>query len=226
MRVLIAAGLMAMAANAAHAGVLDRVQQSGALTLGYRPDAKPFSYKTGSGEPGGYSVELCRAVAADVKSKLGLNDLKLRFSELTAENRFDALVKGDVDLLCGSETETLSRRATVDFSLMTFATGMTLVYRVDGPHNFGELAGTKVGAIEGTTTIAIIQDALKAGGIDAELTPVPSYSEGLQRLASGELSAFFGDGAILLYRWLQSSDREKLKLSDRLFSQEPYALAL
>ena len=160
------------------------------------------------------------------ESKLGLDNLDLRFTEVTAENRFDALVKGDVDLLCGSETETLSRRAIVDFSLMTFVTGMTLVYRVDGPHNFGELVGTKVGAIEGTTTIAIIQDALKAAGIDAEVTPVPSYSEGLQRLAGGELSAFFGDGAILLYRWLQSSDREKLKLSDRLFSQEPYALAL
>src|SRR3954453_4516658 len=124
MRILIAAALAAMAANAADAGVLDRVRQSGTLTLGYRADAKPFSYKTGSRQPGGYSVELCRAVAADVKSKLGLNDLKLRFSEVTAENRLEAPVKADVDLLCGSETETLSRRAIVDFSLMTFVTGM------------------------------------------------------------------------------------------------------
>jgi len=223
---LMMAALATMMTGGVEAGVLDRVHDTAALTLGYRVDATPFSYKNKAGDPAGYSIELCRAVAAEVKSQLSLPDLQLHFAEVTAENRFDALSSGRVDILCGPETETLARRQTVDFSLMTFATGMTLLYRIDGPKNFGELDGKKVGALNGTTTIALIQSALQANAIKADLVAVPSYDEGLRRLTSGEFSAFFGDGAILLYRWLQSPDRAKLKLSDRMFSHEPYALAL
>lgn len=227
MRTLLAAAIAAIAlAATAEAGVLDRVKERGALTLGYRPDAMPFSYKGADGKPAGYSVALCRSVADEVKATLKLKKLDLIFVEVTAKDRFDALAAGRIDLLCEATTETLSRREKVDFSLMTFSTGATLLYRVDGPQDFAALNGQKVGVHAGTTTNALLDKALAASGIKAEIVPVTDHAEGVRRLAAGELAAYFGDGAILLFNWLESPDRAKLKLSDRALSHEPYALAL
>jgi len=55
--------LLAMLAAPAGAQTLDKVRKQGAITLGYIDGAAPFSYADGNGEPQGYSVELCRAVA-------------------------------------------------------------------------------------------------------------------------------------------------------------------
>jgi ABC-type amino acid transport substrate-binding protein len=227
MRHLLAATIMALAAtSAADAGVLDRVKESGALTLGYRADTKPFAYRDPGDEPEGYSVALCRAVADEARATLRLDRLELRFVEVTAENRFEALEAGRIDLLCEATTVTLSRRERVDFSLLTFATGATLLYRVDGPQDFAGLAGQKVGVRAGTTTVGFLEQALAALGASAEVVPVTDHDDGIRRLAAGELAAYFGDGAILLYHWLESPDRDRLKLSDLTLSNEPYALAL
>ena len=55
---------------------------------------------------------------------------------------------------------------------------------------------------------------------------MPDHTDGIERLASGEFAAYFGDGAILLYQLLQSPFRDRLRLSDKVLSFEPYALAL
>ena len=52
-------------------GTLDRVRETGKLVLGYRVDARPFSYQDASGKAIGYSVALCEKVAAEVKAELG-----------------------------------------------------------------------------------------------------------------------------------------------------------
>lgn len=227
LRHLLAITTLSLAlASTGEAAVLDRVKASGTFTIGYRADTQPFSYKNDIGEPAGYSVELCRSVAAAVKATLGLPELKVNYLELSSEERFDALTSGRVDILCSADTISLTRRETVDFSLMTFASGMTLLYRLDGPHDFEALAGTKIGALEGTTTLEAMKKALMAQTITADLVPVKSHKDGVAMLAKGELSAYFGDGGILLYHWLQSPDRAKLKLSDRFLSHEPYGLVL
>ena len=114
----------------------------------------------------------------------------------------------------------------MDFSLLTFATGATLLYPVDGVSNFEQLAGKKVGVLAGSTTEAGLRQALTEAGIAAEVVAVASHTDGMERLASGEFAAYFGDGAILLYHLMQSPFRDRLRLSDKVLSFEPYALGL
>ena len=66
--------------------------------IGYRTDAPPFSYNSAIGEPAGYIVDLCREVAAAAKQELGVKDLKVEYVTVTAEDRFDAVKSGRVDL--------------------------------------------------------------------------------------------------------------------------------
>lgn len=226
MRILLAAAVaIATLTAAAEAGVLDRVKASGTLSLGYRLDAEPFSYKGDDGQPTGYSIELCKVVGDEVGKAVG-RSVKLNFVPVTAEGRFDDVRNGKIDMICGADTVTLSRRQIVDYSLLTFATGSTLLYRLDGPTTFGALAGKKIGAVKGTTTRVNIERVVASGDLKAQLVDVPGYAEGVEQLADGKIEAFFGDGAILLYHWLQSPARDRLKLSELTLSNEPYALVM
>ena len=51
---------------------LDRIRQDKAVRIAYRGDAPPFSYKDNIGEPAGYMVDLCRAVAKKLAQQLNL----------------------------------------------------------------------------------------------------------------------------------------------------------
>src|SRR6476659_3430682 len=69
----------------ASAATLDRMQQTGKLTLGYRTDAQPFSYKDESGNAAGYAVRLCQQVAEKIKSDQGLSTLTVEWVPVTVE---------------------------------------------------------------------------------------------------------------------------------------------
>lgn len=222
---LLVVSLLAFAVGA-DAAVLDRARDTGELRIGFRPDAQPFSLKKTDGKAGGYSVDLCRAVSREAATELGGKELKLVEVEVSGTDRFDALEDGRIDLLCEATTETLARRTQVDFSLPTFATGATLLYPADGATRFDELAGKKVGVLAGSTTEPALLEALKRANIAAEVVSVPDHTDGIQRLAAGEFAAYFGDGAILMYQLLKSPFQDRLRLSDKILSFEPYALAL
>lgn len=222
----IIAAALTLAAQAASAGTLDRVRSDGVFRIGYRTDAAPFAYLSPIGEPAGYAVDLCREVAAATKQTLGLDTLKVDYIKVTAEDRFEAVRDGRVDILCDPATVTLSRREMVDFSLLTFVDGASVLYRADGPQGFDALAGQKVGVHADTTTEQKLRGALAKIGIDAEIVPVADHGDGLKRLVSGELAAYFADRAILAFLLFGSDAGDKLKLSDQYYSQEPYALAM
>ena len=70
---------------ASKGGTLDKVKKSGTFTIGFRKDSPPFSSLDESGNPVGYSIDLCRRIAAAVKGHLGLADLEIKYEALTAE---------------------------------------------------------------------------------------------------------------------------------------------
>jgi len=208
------------------AATLERLRESGELRIGYRQDAAPFSYEDALGEAAGYSVALCRAVAMRLEDQLGLDPITLRYVPVSAEDRFAAIEDGRIDLLCGATTATLSRRERVDFSIATFVDGASVLYRADGPDNFRALAGDKVGVRDATTTQEALENTLEDLDLEVEIVAVSDHDEGLQRLEAGEIAAYFGDRAILLYLAGKSDDPERLRLSDQYYTVEPYALAL
>jgi polar amino acid transport system substrate-binding protein/glutamate/aspartate transport system substrate-binding protein len=216
----------ALALGSAEAGALDKARQDKTLRLAFRDDAPPFSFTDEAGLPAGFMVDLCRSVAKHIGEELNINDLKVAYVLVTAENRFDAIVNGKADLLCEPTSETLARREHVDFSIPTFVDGASLLVGADGPSNFAALAGKKIGVLAGTTTEESLRNTLASAGLVAEITPAKTHQEGLAMLDKGEVVAYFADRAILSYLASKSSDPSKLRLADNYFSLEPYALAL
>ena len=222
----LAAAGAALALVSAEAGTLDKVRQDKAFRIAFRDDAPPFSFTDSIGEPAGFMVDLCRSVAKHIADDLNIPDLKVTYVLVTAADRFDAIATGKADLLCEPTSETLSRRAQVDFSIPTFVDGASLLVAGDGPSDFGALSGKKVGVLAGTTTEQSLRDTLASAGIAADVAPAKTHEEGLAMLDKGEIVAYFGDRAILAYLASKSSDSSKLRLANNYFSIEPYALAL
>ena len=225
----LAAGVLALilgVASGVQAATLDDIKSSKTIRIGYRSDALPFSFIDDLGEPTGYSVNLCRAVASGLKAELGLDQVKVDYVKVSATDRFDAVKDHKIDLLCEATTMTLGRMDQVDFSLQTFITGGSLLYRANGPSTFKELDGKKVGVLPGTTTQALLTKELKKAGINAQIVPVTSHEDGLKKLEDNAISAYFSDRAILVYLYLNSKHQDELKLAAVTISLEPYALAL
>ena len=153
--------------GAASAGTLDRIGQEKSIRIAYRGDAPPFSYKDKIGEPSGFMVDLCRAVAKQLADQRSLPSLNVLYVPVTAADRFEAITQQKADLLCEPTSVTLSRREQVDFSIPTFLDGASLMVRADGPKNLRDLAGKKVGVLAGTTTEEALRNTLKEAGIAA-----------------------------------------------------------
>jgi ABC-type amino acid transport substrate-binding protein len=222
----LVSGTLLAAGAAASAATLERIRDSGTIKLGYREDAAPFSFADPAGLPAGYTVEICNAVVSAVRAQLQRDDIRVQYVLVTAENRFAAVQAGDIDLLCGASSVTLERRKLVDFSLLTFVTGSSVLYRKDGPADFLDLVGQKVGVRAGTTTEEGLKRALAEAGIEAQVVAVENHEEGRRALEDGALAAYFADRAILAMLGREAQRPENLVLSDRFFSYEPYALAL
>ena len=212
--------------STAWAGTLDRIRETGVFKLGYREDAAPFAFNNAIGEPAGYSVDLCRLVAGGVRTALGLEKLQVEYVPVTAKTRFDAVQSGNIDILCGPTSVTLSRREKVDFSIPIFMDGASVLYTTEGPQNFEELSGKKIGVNGGTTTEEALRNTLKVLSLDAEVVAVSGHGNGLKALEKGSISAYFGDQGILLYLAARSTMPDKLKVSNRQFTNETYGLAL
>jgi polar amino acid transport system substrate-binding protein/glutamate/aspartate transport system substrate-binding protein len=221
-----AATAAAFGLGSAAAGTLDKLKQDKTLTLAYRADAPPFSFKDATGEPAGFMVDLCRSVAKSLAAQLNVSDLKVDYVLVTAADRFEAIETGKADLLCEPTSATLSRREHVDFSIATFVDGASLLAAGEGPTDFGALAGKKIGVLAGTTTERSLRDTLASAKINAEVVPAKTHEEGLAMLDHGTIAAYFGDRAILAYLASRSSAPGKLRLAENYLSVEPYALAL
>jgi polar amino acid transport system substrate-binding protein/glutamate/aspartate transport system substrate-binding protein len=217
---------LGIGAGTAVAATLDHIKADKTIRIAYREDAPPFSFKGKAGQPAGFMVELCGAVAKQLADQLGLPPLTIDYVKVTAEDRFDAIAQGKADLLCEPTTQTLSRRKIVDFSLPTFVDGAGLMIRAGGPKSIKDLAGKKIGVLAGTTTEEELQNTLKDNGINAQVVPAKTHEEGLGLLDGGKVDAYFADRAILVFLAQQSSAPGKLLLADNYLTVEPYALAL
>jgi polar amino acid transport system substrate-binding protein len=247
--VSLIAALIALAAFAgpvSAAGTLDKIRQSGKIALGYRAEAQPFSYRDDQGNPAGYSVALCQAIADGLKTDLGLANLSIEWVPVTIDDRFSAVQQGKVDLLCSAETETLSQRKEVSFSLPVYPSGISALLAADTPPELQEilergspptkpiwrgspartlLEAQTFSVVANTRAVDWLRERADAFDIDAKIVPVDSYDAGVQRLIDGTSDVLFGE-ATLLAAAKRSPGARDLTLLDRRFTNEPIALVL
>ena len=208
-------------------GTLAKIARTGEFVIGYRTDASPLSYENADGEPSGYSVDLCRRIAAAVKAHIGDVDIETKFVSVSSDERISAVVNGKIDIECGSTTITLSRQKQVDFTIPTFVTGASVLSLAEaGIQGMSDLSGKKVGVVQDTTTVELLRKILQQNLIDASVVIVANREEAMNRLNRNDIDAFASDQIVLIGQVIEATYPKKYSLLDETFSYEPYGLVV
>lgn len=211
---------------ALEAQTLERIKSSGEIKLGYRTDAAPLSFENEAGRPQGYSPIVCFALAELLGIQLGVEELDITFERVDTTNRFEKVASGDIDLLCGAATITLSRRKIVDFSVPTYVDGTTVLLQRDGVSTLRELSGKKVGVRSGTTTEEALNNSLQADGIEAEVITFADHAAAMSAMESKEIDGYFADQSILFNLFITSEKRDQFKIFEGILTIEKHGLAM
>lgn len=223
---LVFTGVFATAAWAQSA-TIDKIRKTGVITMGYVEGSAPFSFKDSNGQPQGYSVALCNEIAAGVRAQLKLPQLETRWVALTIQDRLNAVRSGRVDIECSTTTWTLSRSAEVDFSLITFVDGGSVMTPGNSePRRLADFDGKRIAVIAGTTTEKVLRQAIGQRGIKVAVELVNNRDAGLQMLEQRKVDGFASDRIVLIGMVLGGKTQGVYKLLDEDFSVEPYAFAL
>jgi ABC-type amino acid transport substrate-binding protein len=162
-------------------------------------------------------------VASAIQKQLGIDGLKLKWVPVTIENRIQMVAQGKVDIECGSTTASLSRREKVDFSLMTFVDGGSLLTTSDANlRGLSDLTGKRIAIVPGSTTEKSLAEFLKKEFIVVQWVRVKDHSEGFAALEKGEAEAYASDRGILIGLAVTSKDPKRFALANFVFSYEPY----
>lgn len=225
---LMLASLSVMPSLAAQPqGALAKIKATKTIVLGYSESAVPFSFLNNDQRPQGYSVDLCKRIADGIQQQLGLSELSVKWVKVDVNTRISAAAKGTVDIECGSTTRTLTREEQVDFSNMIFVDGGSYIAKGRSRlSTIKDLAGKKVTVIPGTTTEKVLKAALDQAQVAAEIVPVKTHAEGYSALREDRVDAYASDRMILIGLALNAIDAQSYRLSDEMFSYEPYALML
>ena len=148
-------------------GLLQEVQSRGTLRCGVNDAVPGFGFTGEDGEPQGFDIDFCRAVAAAV-----LGDAEaVEFTTLTAEQRFTALQSGEVDVLIRNTTWTSSRDGSdgVRFLHTTFYDAQGMMVGADsGVETLEDLDGETICVLAGTTTELNLETVFQSRGIEYE----------------------------------------------------------
>ena len=170
------ASSVTLAYKATPSPTLEAVRKRGYLACGVHPGLPGFAYPDVRGAWRGFDVDVCRAVAAAVLGDAS----KVRFTPVTAQDRFSALQKGEIDILSRNTSWTLARDAGLglDFAAVTYFDGQGfLAPRALGLTSAEELSGARVCVQAGTASEENLADWFGARGLKYKPVVAGSVAE-------------------------------------------------
>lgn len=225
----VAFGLALAACGTAQAvaPTLQKVKESGSLTIAYRESSVPFSYLDADGKPIGYAIDLCLKVAEAVKRELKLPGLRLDWIPVTPANRIAAIVEGKADLECGSTTNNAERRRQVAFTIPHYVAGAKLLVRSDAKvRTIDDLRDKTIVTTKGTTTVKILEAMNTNRVLHLKLVEAKDHAESFAFIEQGKADAFAMDDVLLYSLRAGSRTPDRFAVVGDFMSIEPLAIML
>lgn len=214
------------ASGLTHAGAtLDAVKKKGFVQCGVSDGLPGFSYADAKGQYQGIDVDVCKAVAAAVFGDAG----KVKFSPLTAKERFTALQSGEVDVLSRNTTWTSSRDAAMglNFTGVTYYDGQGfLVNKGIGVKSAKELDGATVCIQAGTTTELNLSDYFRANNLKYTPITYDTSDESAKSLESGRCDVLTSDQSQLYAQRIKLAKPDDYVVLPEVISKEPLGPAV
>ena len=216
-----AAALVAAASTSVYAGAtLDAVKSKGYLQCGVTTGLPGFSSPDDKGNWTGIDVDTCRAVAAAVFG----DATKVKFSPLTAKERFTALQSGEIDMLARNTTWTLTRDSSlgINFTGVNYYDGQGfLVTKKLGVKSALELDGASFCIQAGTTTELNLADYFRANKMSYTPITFDKSDETVKAFEAGRCDALTSDQSQLYALRIQLKDPGSAIVLPEVISKEP-----
>ncbi|HEY9530940.1 MAG TPA: amino acid ABC transporter substrate-binding protein [Burkholderiales bacterium] len=180
------------AAPAFAQSTLDAVKTKGYLQCGVNTGLAGFSQPDSKGVWRGIDVDLCRAVAAAVFGDAS----KVRYTPLTAQQRFTALQSGEVDILARNTTWTIVRDTSLglNFVGVNYYDGQGfMVPKKLNVKSAKELNGATICVQPGTTTELNLADYFRANRMSFKPVVIEKLEEVLNAYFAGRCDVFTTD---------------------------------
>jgi glutamate/aspartate transport system substrate-binding protein len=225
---LAVAAVLTPCAAWAQASTIDKIETSGAITIGYRETAIPFAFIDQEQKVTGYSIEICEQIVDSLKKRLKLPSIQIRYLPVSPQTRIPLLANGTIDLECGTTTITLSRRRQVSFSYPTFLTGTRFaVKRSSQIKELSDLAGKTIGFAQGTTDERIVREMAAKDGIqNIRQVNFKEVAEGMLALETGRVDAFVADDILLFSLISKSRRKDELEIVGPPLDLSPYGIMM
>ena len=223
--VLGAATLLSVSGLAQAGATLDAVKKKGFVQCGVSDGLPGFSFTNAKGEYKGIDVDVCRAVAAAVFGDAN----KVKFTPLTAKERFTALQSGEVDVLSRNTTWTSSRDSAMglNFTGVTYYDGQGfLVNKSLGVSSAKELDGATVCIQAGTTTELNLSDYFRANNLKYTPITYDTSDESAKSLESGRCDVLTSDQSQLYAQRIKLAKPDDYVVLPEVISKEPLGPAV
>ncbi|HUI94562.1 MAG TPA: amino acid ABC transporter substrate-binding protein [Xanthobacteraceae bacterium] len=216
------ASIVMTLAGAASAATLDDVKKRGALNCGANGQLPGFGIPDAQGNWTGFDVDFCRAIAAAV-----FNDAsKVKFTALTAKDRFVALQSSDVDVLARNTTWTMQRdtQFALKATAVNYYDGQGFIVRKDLKVNSAlELNDATVCVQQGTTTELNLADYFRSNKMRLKSVTFLQLDEAVSAYESGRCNAYTTDASQLYSVRLKLAKPEDHVVLPEIISKEPLA---
>ncbi len=205
---------------------LAKIKASGKVVIGYRESSDPISYIVG-GKPMGYAIDICNNFANTLKKDLKLPNLKVEYKAVTSSTRIPEMLSGNIDMECGTTTNSIQRQQQVSFSTNYYATEVRMAVKANSPvKSIADLNGKAVVTTQGTTSDKYIKMGEKGEKINVNNVYGKDHSDSFAMVASGRAAAFVMDDNILAGLIAKSSNPKDFKIVGPVLSSEPYGIMI
>ncbi|MDA9132098.1 amino acid ABC transporter substrate-binding protein [Alphaproteobacteria bacterium] len=205
-------------ANAAT--TLEAVKAKGFVQCGVSQGLPGFSNADDSGKWTGLDVDLCRAVAAAVFGDAE----KVKYSPLSAKQRFTALSSGEIDILSRNTTWTMTRdtQLGLNFAGVNYYDGQgMMVPTALGVKSATELDGANICTNTGTTTELNITDYFRTNGMSFNLVAFEKADEVVAAYDAGRCDVYTTDRSGLAAQRGKLTQPDSHVVLPEIISKEP-----
>jgi general L-amino acid transport system substrate-binding protein len=212
-------------AGSLQAATLDDVKSKGYLQCGVSQGLSGFSNFDDKGNWTGIDVDYCRAIAAAIFG----DPEKVKFTPLSAKERFTALSSGEIDVLSRNTTWTMTRdtQLGLNFAGVLYYDGQGMMVPSKlGATSAKELDGANICVNTGTTTELNITDYFKANGMSFELVAFEKSDEVIQAYGSGRCDVYTTDRSGVAAERLKLANPNDHTVLPEIISKEPLGPAV
>jgi len=224
---ILGAATLGLMAASASASTLADVKAKGFIQCGVSTGLAGFSAPDDKGEWKGLDADFCRAVAAAVFG----DGSKVKFTPLSAKERFTALQSGEIDLLSRNTTWTINRDTALglNFAGVTYYDGqgfMINAKKLPGVNSALQLSGAAVCVQAGTTTELNLADYFKSNKMEYNPVVFEKLEEVNAAYDSGRCDVYTTDQSGLYGIRLTLSAPDDHVVLPEIISKEPLGPAV